>query len=137
VQDGWQPFIPKDAWHEIRSRRLFDSRESKGWRFYVDVHLETPNPEVPMEPKVGPTVSRGSLSRPSEEDTWRAMRLPTFSPIVVSKRKEQLPHIPDAQSDESVPDLGPTVASGEFRTIRFEGCVAFNQAISAFHSSQF
>jgi hypothetical protein len=125
-RNGWQPFIPKDAWHEIWSRRLFDSREFKGWRFYVIVHLETPNPEVSIAPKVGPTVSRGSLSRPSETDTWRAIRLPAFSPIAVSKRKEQLPHIPDARSNESVQDLGPTAASGEFRTIRFEGRVAPN-----------
>jgi hypothetical protein len=136
VQDGWQPFIPKDAWHEIWSRRLFSSREFKGWRFYVDNHLETPNPEVPMAPKVEPAVSRGSLSRPSKADTWHAMRLSAFSPIAVSKRKEQLPHTPDAQSDESVQDLGPTVASGQFMTIRFEGRVARDLVTSAFQQSQ-
>jgi hypothetical protein len=53
---------------------------------------------VPKAPKVGPTVSRSSLSRPSKMDTWRAIRLPAFSPIAISKRKEQLPHIPDARS---------------------------------------
>jgi hypothetical protein len=137
VQDGWQSFIPKDAWHEIWSRRLFDSREFQGWRFYVDVHLETPNPEVPMAPKVGPAVSRGSLSHPSEEDTWPHDEAPCLFAHHGFEGKEQLPHIPDARSDESVPDLGPTVASGEFRTIRFEGRVALNQAISAFFSSRF
>jgi hypothetical protein len=75
---------------------------------------------VPIAPKVGPTISRGSLSRPSEADTWRAIRLPAFSPIAISKRKKQLPHIPDARSDESFQGLGPTAASGEFRTVRFE-----------------
>jgi hypothetical protein len=84
------------------------------------VHLETLNPEVPIAPKAGPTVSRGSLSRPSEADTWHAIRLPAFSPIVISKCKKQLPHIPDARSDESFQGLGPTTASGKFRTVRFE-----------------
>jgi hypothetical protein len=45
------------------------------------------------------------------------IRLPTFSLIAISKRKKQLPHIPDAQSDKSVQDLGPVAGSGEFSTV--------------------
>jgi hypothetical protein len=62
---------------------------------------------VPIAPKVGPTVSRGSLSRPFEADTWRAIRLPAFSPIVVSKRKEQLHHIPMREVARASRTWGP------------------------------
>jgi hypothetical protein len=58
-------------------------------------------------PRVGPAVSRSSLSRSSTGDTWRAIRLLAFSPIATSKRKEQLRHIPDARGTGSVQDPGP------------------------------
>jgi hypothetical protein len=57
--------------------------------------------------KVGPTVSGGSLSRPFEADTWRAIRLPAFSPIVVSKRKKRLHHIPIREVARAFRTWGP------------------------------
>jgi hypothetical protein len=62
---------------------------------------------VPKAPRVGPAVSRSSLSRSSKGDTWCAIRLLAFSPIAISRRKEQLRHIPDARGAGSVQDPGP------------------------------
>jgi hypothetical protein len=102
------------------------SRPSRPSRFHSrkTCSFLSTNSEAPKAPKGGPTISRSSLSRPSKGDTWCVIRLPAFSPIAISKRKKQLLHIPDARSDESVQDLGPAAASGEFRTVRFEGRVA-------------
>jgi hypothetical protein len=52
---------PKDTWREIWSRRLFGSREFKGRRFFVVIHLEAPNPEVPIVPEIGLTTSSGEF----------------------------------------------------------------------------
>jgi hypothetical protein len=78
-------------------------------------------PKAPKVLKVGPAVSRGNLDRPSTRDTWRMIRLLAYSLIATPKHKKQLPHTPDARSDESAQDLGPAAASGKFRTVRFEG----------------
>jgi hypothetical protein len=51
--------------------------------------------------------AESDLSRSSQRDTWCAIRLSAFSPIVTSKRKEQLFHIPETRSVEDVPDPGP------------------------------
>ena len=98
-------------------------RQSRVQRVEVSCHCTSrnPEPEALKAPKGGPTISRSSLSHPSKGDTWCVIRLPAFSPIVISKRKKQLPHIPDARSDESFQGPGPTTTSGEFRTVRFRG----------------
>jgi hypothetical protein len=68
------------------------------------LHLETPNPQAP---KVGPAVSRSSLSRPSKGDTWCVIRLLSFSPIATLRHKQQLLHNPEARNSKSVQDPGP------------------------------
>jgi hypothetical protein len=78
--------------------------------------------------KVGFAVSRGSLNYPSKMNTWCMIRLLSFSPIVISKHKKQLPHIPDARSNESVEDLGPTTSSSEFRVVRSRGTHVTNSS---------
>jgi hypothetical protein len=66
-----------------------------------------PEPRSADSAQSGPTVSRGSLSRPSEADTWRAIRLPAFSPIAISKCKKQLPHIPMREVTRASRAWGP------------------------------
>jgi hypothetical protein len=108
-----------NTWCAIGSSRPFAIAISQQEDLLLPIH----EPEAFQRPTISkPTISRSSLSHPSKGDTWCMIRLPAFSPI--AKRKKQLPHIPDARSDESVQDLGPAAASGEFRTVRFEGRVA-------------
>jgi hypothetical protein len=74
-------------------------------------------PKCRKRPKSGPQY-RSSLSRPSKGTPGARLGSPPFRPSRFRSAREQLPHIPDARSDESVQDLGPTASSGEFRTVR-------------------
>jgi hypothetical protein len=86
-------------------RHLGDREFRKGSRGSLTHELA--NRERKRTFNVGPTVSRGSLSRPFEADTWRAIRLPAFSPIAVSKRKKQLHHIPMREVARAFRTWGP------------------------------
>jgi hypothetical protein len=55
----------------------------------------------------GSQSTESDLSRSSRRNTWCAIRFFAFSPIAISKHKEQLFHIPEARSVEDVSDPGP------------------------------
>jgi hypothetical protein len=110
--NGWREITASEVasrlakWVAVSSQRTRGTKSShvgfsavvspKGGGF-MSLNISKPQtPKCRWHPSRARSI-KGSLSRPSEVDTWRARRLSAFPPIVVSKRKEQLPHIRECQ----------------------------------------
>jgi hypothetical protein len=56
---------------------------------------------------LGPQYRPSVFSRPIKADTWRAIKLPAFSPIAVSTRKKQFHHVPIREEARAFRIWGP------------------------------
>jgi hypothetical protein len=111
----------RSTWRTIGLHRLLALRDFEE-RGPASSHRETRSAESVQDS--GPQYRRSVFSRPSRGDTWQQVEPSRRLAHRNSNAQKTAPSYPDTRSSESIQDLGPTAASDEFRTVRFEGRVA-------------